>query len=120
MPNGQNAWPLVSNTYICKTLNTDTGDPTFTYCPSDQLIKIDPDQSTVVVSWTKPEATDNSQQDPTVACSTEPGSIVSSIGTTEVTCEAFDIAGNQATCAFTLTVVEPKGMVVDDRLQNGD
>ena len=73
---------------------------------------------TAIVSWTKPEATDNSGQNPTVTCNREPGSEFG-LGGSVVTCKAVDLAGNQATCAFSVTV-QLKGMAINDRLHDCD
>ena len=91
---------------------TDTEAPTIiSNCPSDQTII---GQSFAEVNWTKPEATDNSGQEPTVTCSTESGSQFGS-GTTTVTCQAIDSAKNHATCSFTVQI---KGIEIDDKQQN--
>ena len=82
-------------------------------CPSDQSIEINFGQSAAVLPWTKPEATDNSIQNPTVTCSKESGSQFET-GTTVVTCIAFDSAGNQANCSFTVQI---KGVEIDGRPQ---
>ena len=72
-------------------------------CPSKQSTCTDFGQSTAVVTWTNPEATDNSLQFPTVTCSPKSGSEFE-IGEITVTCHALDKAGNQATCTFSVQV----------------
>ena len=59
--------------------------------------------STAVVKWSDPEATDNSGQNSTFTCSVESGSRFE-IGQTEVTCQASDPYGNQANCSFTVEI----------------
>ena len=53
--------------------------------------------------WTDPQMTNNSRQMPTITCDADSGSQFK-IGETEVTCQAVDHAGNQATCTFTVTI----------------
>ena len=53
--------------------------------------------------WTDPQVTDNSGQIPTITCDTNFGSQFR-IGETEVTCQAVDPTGNQATCTFTVKI----------------
>ena len=83
-------------------------------CPNDQSIEVNFGQSVEEVSWTKPQASDNSGEETTVTCSTESGSQFGT-GTTTVTCQAIDSAKNQATCSFTVQII---GMEIDITLQN--
>ena len=101
---------LGSLEYInCERIFADIEAPRILNCPSDQLIEINFGQSEFALPWTIPKATDNSEQDPTVTCSVESASQLE-VGTTEVACQAFDSAGNQAKCLFT---VEIKGKEID-------
>ena len=59
---------------------------------------------TAMVVWTDPVATDNSAVAPTVTCHAENGSKFD-IGETEVICQAFDQAGNLASCSFIIDVI---------------
>ena len=69
----------------------------------DQSTCISVSQSSVLVTWIRPEATDNAGIIPTLNCNIESGSDFE-IGSTEVICHALDSAGNQATCKFTVQV----------------
>src|SRR5262249_42306892 len=61
---------------------------------------------TTPVTYTAPTATDNVDGTDPVTCSPASGSGFS-VGTTTVTCNAHDVAGNQATPAsFTVTVMD--------------
>ena len=82
---------------------TDAEDPTIQNCPSNQSLETNLGKSTAVVNWTNPIATDNSRQHPTVTCEAESGSQFG-IGETKVICEAVDVAGNRATCVFTVNI----------------
>ena len=82
---------------------TDAEDPTIRTCPSNQSLETDFGKPTAVVSWTNVNATDNSRQLPAVTCDAESGSQFG-IGKTEVICEAVDVAGNRATCMFTVNI----------------
>ena len=72
-------------------------------CPNDISSFTDFNQSSVVVSWTNIESTDNSGQTPTVTCSMKSGRRFG-IGVTKVICQATDPYENQATCTFTVHV----------------
>ena len=72
-------------------------------CPTNKTAVNDFGQPTVVVTWSDLLATDNSGQSPTVTCSIGSGSQFG-IGETEVTCQAVDPFGNQATCIFTVKI----------------
>jgi trimeric autotransporter adhesin len=80
----------------------DTTPPTFSGCP--QNISLSTATTTAAATWTVPTATD--------ACGSANVNLTSSlanganfpIGTSTVTYTATDIAGNKATCSFTVTV----------------
>ena len=99
---------------------SDVEDPIVESCPTNQSLNTSLGQPTAVVNWINPEASDNSRTEPTVTCSVESGSKFG-IGENEVKCQAFDPAGNYATCLFIITV---KGnwlyIVLDIHLSNQD
>ena len=66
-------------------------------CPDNQS------QANAIVVWTDPEVADNSGQIHTITCDAESGNQFG-IGETEVTCQAVDPTGNQATCMFTVKI----------------
>ena len=73
-------------------------------CPSTQNIyNTNQSQALTTAVWTDPQVTDNSGRVPTTTCDPESGSQLG-IGETEVTCQAVDPAGNQATCMFTVEI----------------
>ena len=72
-------------------------------CPVNQTVNTEPSKAYSSVSWTDPQVTDNSGQIPTIICDAESGSHFG-IGETEVTCQAVDPTGNQATCTFTVKI----------------
>ena len=74
-----------------------------TFCPDNKSAAPASGQPTAVVTWNEPQATDNSGLSPTITCIIESGSQFE-IGKTEVTCQAVDPSGNQAICAFTVTI----------------
>ena len=55
-----------------------------------------------VVTWIEPTATDDSGLPPTMVRSHQPGGSFP-VGTTQVTYIFLDQAGNEATCAFSVT-----------------
>ena len=72
-------------------------------CPGNQTVNTKPSQAYASVVWTDPQMIDNSGQIPTITCDAESGSQFE-IGETEVTCQAVDPTGNQATCIFTVKI----------------
>ena len=82
--------------------NIDTEAPSV-ICPPYQMVETDPTKSTTMVVWTAPLATDNSKLIPAVTCNKQNGSQFG-IGASKITCQALDLAGNQATCFFVVDV----------------
>jgi hypothetical protein len=83
-------------------------------CPSDITTNIAPSQTSAVVTFPTPPAT-NTNHCPvttTVTCVPASGSIFP-VGTTPVVCTALDSAGNTASCTFTVRVTAPVQVVVD-------
>ena len=72
-------------------------------CPANQTVNTEPNQAHATVVWTDPQVTDNSNETTTISCDIESGSSFG-IGETEVICQAVDLAGNQATCTFTVKI----------------
>jgi hypothetical protein len=81
----------------------DTIKPVLTICPAN-ISKTITDTS-VVVTWIAPTATDNCST-PSVS-STDTSGTKFNIGTKTVTYTATDTKNNQATCSFTITVINP-------------
>ena len=59
--------------------------------------------TSINVPWTEPTATDNSGMTPTVTQSHQPGDSFNA-GITQVVYTFTDVAGNQATCSFSVTI----------------
>ncbi|XP_070549873.1 hyalin-like [Ptychodera flava] len=100
------------NTGTCDFTVTveDTTDPVVA-CPSDMTVEYDYGGTTAVVNYAV-SATDNSGSSPAVACTTSPGSTLSS-GDTNVTCYATDASGNSGSCTFKITVQDTTDPVVN-------
>jgi|GEM_PF-1439636 len=80
----------------------DTQNPTLT-CPANQVQCNDPDQCGAVVNYPAPTVNDNCPGGSST-CSPPSGSFFP-VGTTTVTCNGMDAAGNPAPpCSFTVTV----------------
>ena len=77
-------------------------------CPNNQTNSTVFGQSTAIVVWKEPEASDNSGQRPNISCSRQSGSRFE-IGQTQVICKASDNFQNWAICTFS---VEVKGIVL--------
>jgi hypothetical protein len=95
----------------------DTEPPSLTSpCPDDITVQAEKDQTTVVVSYTTPTASDNCAG-VTVACD-PPSDSAFPIGETHVTCTATDAHDNTASCGFTVTVLPPPGcQTIDDLIE---
>ncbi|XP_071945866.1 uncharacterized protein [Antedon mediterranea] len=84
----------------------DTEPPVFTECPSDIIIRTDPDLSSAVVNWTTVEATDNSGDPPTILSNFDGGDTFP-IGSTLVKYNATDMGENvNTTCQFFVNVTD--------------
>jgi hypothetical protein len=70
------------------------------FCPRDITLPNDPDQCGATVNY-EVNATDNCSN-PGIVCEPPPGFF--EIGTTTVSCTAFDTSDNTAMCSFTITV----------------
>jgi uncharacterized repeat protein (TIGR01451 family) len=92
-----------NNTASCSFTVTvrDTQPPTL-LCPANVVITPSPGQCSPAVSYPAPTVSDN-LPGATVACVPPSGSSFP-LGTSTVTCNATDTAGNTARCSFTVTV----------------
>ncbi|XP_033099723.1 uncharacterized protein LOC117103263, partial [Anneissia japonica] len=79
-------------------------DPEIQNCPVDQSVDTDIGSSSATVTWTPPTAIDNSNVNPTLTATIEPGTEFN-IGTTTVQYIARDSSGNTAICSFMVTVI---------------
>ncbi|XP_038052340.1 uncharacterized protein LOC119725047 [Patiria miniata] len=86
-------------------VTADEEDPVIDSCPSDIIQFVSDGQTQLQVSWTTPNASDNSGN-LTLSSSIDPGSRFS-IGDTPVTYTAVDPFGNTAVCTFTVSVRDP-------------
>jgi hypothetical protein len=79
----------------------DIETPTIT-CPANVVVHPPCGQSSMVVNYAAPSASDNCSQ-LTVTCNPPSGSVFPA-GNTTVNCTARDASGNSASCSFTVTV----------------
>src|SRR6185503_3381300 len=92
------------NTANCSftvTVN-DTQPPSIT-CPANIAVANTPGQCSAAVTYPAPTVSDNCPGIGTSSCSPVSGAIFPK-GTTTVTCNVMDAAGNSASCSFTITV----------------
>ncbi len=73
------------------------------YC-LNQTSNTDPGQSTVLIEWQNPPATDNSGDGPTVVCNPPSGTNFT-IGSTIIICTALDGYGNKDNCLFFVDII---------------
>lgn len=110
-------WTIIDadgNTILCNfsvTVN-DNQLPTFVGCPTNISVNMSGVTCSNVVNWTAPTPEDNCPSY-TMTSSHNSGDIFS-VGTTTVTYTITDIAGNTATCAFDVTVVDVIPPVFDN------
>jgi hypothetical protein len=99
------ATDLAGNSATCSFTITihDDEKPTFVVCPTNIVQTMDAGKSNAVVTWAI-AATDN-VPGVTVACTPRSGSVFPA-GTTPVNCVATDLAGNSATCGFSVTIID--------------
>ena len=76
--------------------------PVITACPADIELNTLVGNSTAIVTYQPPTATDNSGK-VTLNCEPPPQSEFN-IGQTNVTCVAIDASGNSKTCAFRVRI----------------
>ena len=89
--------------FFISTETIDTTAPVFNNCPQAMSFTVPNSQSTQVVTWTPPTATDDSGQLPVITSSHNPGQAFP-VGDTTVIYTARDGSGNQATCTFVIQV----------------
>ena len=80
----------------------DTIPPVIENCPSDATYTVPLGTDNRAATWTEPTATDNTGVAPTIVRNIAPGSIFR-VGSTQVEYIAYDQAGNEASCSFTIT-----------------
>ncbi|KAJ8021024.1 Hyalin [Holothuria leucospilota] len=88
---------------------TDNERPVVT-CPADIAVDTDPGQSTGSVTWSSPNATDNSGQGVSLSSDLQPGSY--DIGQHVVTYTVKDESGNTAQCSFNVAVTDNEPPVI--------
>lgn len=96
----------VSTTTFTSTTQDDTA-PVISNCPSNQTFNNTPGLCTGVVSWSIPTASDNcGAVTVTQNGGPAPGSALAVGNTQTISYTANDFGGNNATCSFTVTVVD--------------
>jgi hypothetical protein len=110
-PASGSTFPLGTSTVNCTSNFGHSGSFTITVvdqtppavtCPANQNL-VSMGGAPVTFSWTNP-ASDNCTAPLTVTCSVPSGSVFP-IGTTTVTCQSTDAAGNTGSCQFQVSVV---------------
>lgn len=91
-----------SSTCSFNVIVEDKVPPVFTLCPTTDII-INTNECDAVVTWTRPQATDNCNDDVIITSTHNPDEIFSP-GTTEVIYTATDNSGNISECRFNVVV----------------
>ncbi|MGF1637997.1 MAG: HYR domain-containing protein [Cyclobacteriaceae bacterium] len=107
---------LKKGDFFTLNLSMDLQAPVINNCPANIRRATDAGKNTAVVSWFPPTATDNCGT-PQLTTSYAPGQAVL-VGTQPVTYTATDNFGNQATCQFTITVVDEEAPVISNMPSN--
>jgi hypothetical protein len=93
----------------------DTEAPTFEVCPSNIVVNNDPDKCGANVNWQGPDAEDNCAI--AQLLQTDAGGLTSGdffpVGTASIEYTAFDVAGNETKCSFTVTVNDMQNPTID-------
>jgi uncharacterized repeat protein (TIGR01451 family) len=84
------------------TVTVNDNQPPTIACPANVVFTPQPGQCSPAVNYPAPTVSDN-LPGATVACAPPSGSAFP-IGTATITCTAVDVAGNRASCSFTVTV----------------
>jgi uncharacterized repeat protein (TIGR01451 family) len=97
-----------NNNMATATTTVTNPAPVFTNCPTSPIIAVAPPacppRSSAVVNFATPQATDaNSCPGVVVSCNPPSGGTFP-VGNTTVTCTATDLAGQTATCSFTVSL----------------
>ncbi len=90
-------------TFVLTVPNPDTTPPIVHGCPEPLIFTAPLGRTSAILTWTEPTATDYSNMTPVVTQSHQPGDSFT-LGVTQVFYVFRDMAGNQATCFFTVTV----------------
>lgn len=100
------------NTAVCsfKVEITDGSAPTLSNCPTKLAIELPADRCDTVLVWTAPTAIDNCKVD-TLYSDIMPGAVFIP-GLTVIQYTAADAAGNTATCAFDVEVIDLTAPVI--------
>ncbi|XP_070569354.1 polycystin-1-like protein 2 [Ptychodera flava] len=85
------------------TVTQDNTPPLLSNCPEDREDIGEFTGDYVQVFWTMPTASDDYSGDVPVKCRPSPGSYIS-VGSNQITCDAVDDSGNQASCSFRIKV----------------
>ena len=94
--------PTLDYFSVPPVIGEDTQPPVINTCPDSINNVIPIGITSIAITWTEPTATDNSGISPTVTQSHQPGDSFP-VGVTQVTYTFTDMAGNEATCFFTVT-----------------
>ncbi|MFT3885996.1 MAG: HYR domain-containing protein [Flavobacteriales bacterium] len=88
------------------TVTVNDNEPPTIICPSDITVQAEPGQCSAHVSYTEPVGTDNCSGATTARLAGPASGSLFPVGTTSITYEATDVTGNQATCSFTVSVID--------------
>ena len=88
--------------YLATVTATDITPPVISNCPASARYELPFGSRFQTVSWTEPTASDNSGNIPIRLKSHSPGGPFP-IGVTQVGYIFLDMAGNEASCSFTIT-----------------
>jgi gliding motility-associated-like protein len=90
----------------------ETTPPAFPACPNSLLVSLPPSSCDTTLTWAPPTATDNCGAVDTIFPDIQPGSVFAT-GLTVITYTALDLAGNSATCTFTVQILDQTAPMFD-------
>lgn len=88
--------------------------PAIQDCPTTQTLSADPGQCTTTATWTEPTVLDNAPGATISQIQGPPPGATFSVGTTQVTYRAVDVAGLEALCTFDVIVADDEDPVFAD------
>lgn len=86
------------------SVTSQDAEPPNIACGGTVVVDEDPESGGAIVIYDYPEVSDNCSSEPSVDCSPPSGSFFP-VGTTNVTCTAYDSSENSASCTFQVQVV---------------
>ena len=123
-PASGSTFPLGTTTVICTATDNHGNTSTCSFelevvdltsavleCPADIVVQCNSEDGRIAVEYPLPTVSDDCDSDVEIICEPPSGSIFS-MGSTTITCQGTDSAGNRSSCTFTVEVVDETAPVL--------